>query len=57
MNDIADVEWITQEQYEAGWHFCCDWGGLLIHTSHPEYESCACGYKELRRDSSLRRPA
>lgn len=26
----------------AGWHFCREWDGLLIHKSWPEAEACSC---------------
>lgn len=25
-----------------GWHFCCEWNGLLIHPTHPEFDACTC---------------
>lgn len=34
--------WLTAEEIEAGWHFCCEWDYLLIHPSHPEAECCTC---------------
>lgn len=33
---------LTPEEFAAGWHFCNDWDGLLIHASDPEAEACLC---------------
>lgn len=34
---------LTPEEVAAGWHFCCDWDGLLINDEYPEAECCTCG--------------
>jgi hypothetical protein len=33
---------LTEEEYKAGWHFCYDWDGMLIHESYPEFKCCSC---------------
>lgn len=33
---------LTPEEVDAGYRFCCEWDGLLIHASHPEAECCMC---------------
>ena len=35
-------ERLTKEEFEAGWHFCYDWDGLLIGPEDPEYDVCTC---------------
>jgi len=30
------------EEVAEGWHFCWDWGGLLIHQDDPEACACTC---------------
>lgn len=48
MSDIVDVEWLTNDQLESGYHFCNDWDFMVIHISDPEYASCACWYRGSR---------
>ena len=36
---------LTDEEYEAGWHWCLDWDGLLIGPGWPEMDSCWCHKK------------
>lgn len=33
---------LTPEEVEAGWHFCPDWDGMLIHPNSPEGACCLC---------------
>jgi hypothetical protein len=34
---------LTEEEINAGWHFCPEWDGLLIGPGMAEYESfCSC---------------
>jgi hypothetical protein len=33
---------LTKEEIEDGWHFCCDWDGMLIHPELPEGDCCNC---------------
>lgn len=33
---------LTLEENKAGWVFCCEWDGLLIHKDDPEAECCTC---------------
>ena len=35
-------EKLTDEEREAGWHYCYEWDGLLINKSWPEAECCQC---------------
>jgi hypothetical protein len=37
---------LTAEEVEAGWHWCDEWDGLLIHVDDPEFYSCACSWME-----------
>ncbi|NII73932.1 hypothetical protein FHW84_002505 [Dyella sp. SG562] len=42
MNDAS--VYLTQEEMDAGWHFCHrDWDGLLVGPSMLEWDSCTCG--------------
>lgn len=33
---------LTDAEIDAGWHFCYDWDGMLIHSSDKEAEVCTC---------------
>lgn len=33
---------LTDKEIDDGWHFCNDWDGLLIHTTHDEMQGCHC---------------
>ena len=35
-------EGLTEEEIEAGWHFCPEWDGLLIGPGMVELEACLC---------------
>lgn len=35
-------EALTPKEIAAGWHYCHDWDGLLIHPGDPEAECCSC---------------
>lgn len=37
-------ERLTAPEVEAGWHFCPDLDGRLIHPSWIEYRACRCGH-------------
>ena len=39
-NDLALH--LTKAEYDAGWHFCFDWDGMLIHKDWPEADCCTC---------------
>ena len=41
-DNTKQIPQLTDDEIADGWHFCHDWGGLLIHPACPEYESCAC---------------
>jgi len=33
---------LTVEERKAGWHYCNDWDGRLIHKTDPEFACCSC---------------
>jgi len=33
---------LTAAEVEAGWHFCLDWDGMLIHEDDDEFKCCSC---------------
>lgn len=33
---------LTQEEIKKGWHFCCEWDGLLIGPGMVEMKACQC---------------
>lgn len=33
---------LTDDEIEAGWHFCYDWDGLLVNRYDTEGEGAAC---------------
>jgi hypothetical protein len=37
---------LTQEELDAGWHFCYDWDGMLVGPGMPETEICVCGARK-----------
>ena len=40
---------LTEDEIKAGWHFCDDWDGLLVHPDDIEFQHCTCHYmKEFR---------
>lgn len=39
---MAGLATLTDAERRDGWHFCCEWDGLLIHPTHPEFEACDC---------------
>ena len=45
---------LTQEEADAGWHFCSEWDGMLIGPGMQEYESC-CIHRERRERKSKRK--
>lgn len=53
MRDQAEL---TQEEIDAGWHFCYEWDGLLVGPNMGEMEYCTCArvnkemHKELRKE-------
>lgn len=38
-----DMENLTQEEIDQGWHFCPDWDDLLIGPGMEEIKFCECG--------------
>lgn len=41
MNDPS--VYLTDEERADGWHFCCDWDGLLVGPGTMEWDCCTCG--------------
>lgn len=39
-------ERLTISEVAAGWHFCPDLDGRLIHPRWEEYRHCQCGHSE-----------
>lgn len=41
---------LTRKGFEAGWHFCLDWDGLLVGPSMDEWDYCTRHFlrKELK---------
>lgn len=33
---------LTPEEVAAGWHFCYEWDGMLIHREDMEAKACRC---------------
>jgi len=33
---------LTDEEKEAGWHFCDEWDFMLVGPGTPEQEACLC---------------
>jgi hypothetical protein len=40
---------LTAEEVEAGWHWCDEWDGLLIHVDDVEFEACRCSWMDKFR--------
>jgi hypothetical protein len=40
---------LTQEEIEAGYHWCEEWDGLLIHVDDDEFDCCGCSWMEKFR--------
>lgn len=38
----ANLAAITEAEFEAGWHFCAEWDGLLIGPGYGELSCCTC---------------
>jgi len=39
----SDSLLLTQEEKDAGYHFCHDWDGLLVGLGTMEWDGCTCG--------------
>jgi NTP pyrophosphatase (non-canonical NTP hydrolase) len=39
---FGDEDKLTPEELAEGWHWCCEFDGLLIHPRSPEMEFCKC---------------
>ncbi len=48
---LMSGESLTPEEMADGWHFCCEWDGLLIHPSWREARVCTC-LSENKKDPS-----
>lgn len=33
---------LTDDELKRGWHWCCDWDGLLVGPGMTEQEGCCC---------------
>ena len=40
---------LTQEEIEAGYHWCEEWDGLLIHVDDDEFDCCTCSWMDKFR--------
>ena len=40
---------MSKEEIDAGWHWCNDWDGLLIHVDDDEFKACECSWMEKFR--------
>jgi hypothetical protein len=40
---------LTADEIEAGWHWCEEWDGLLIHVDDVEFDACGCSWMEKFR--------
>lgn len=48
---LMSGESLTPEEIADGWHFCCEWDGLLIHPSWREARVCACTCTKSKGES------
>lgn len=39
---MLGVSNLTVEEINKGWHFCCEWDGLLIGPDDEEITVCSC---------------
>ena len=37
-----DLVALTEDEIKDGWHFCCEWDGLLVGPGMKETEHCQC---------------
>ena len=44
----SDSAELTDAELSEGWHWCEDWGDMLVGPGMHEYEMCDCGVKEER---------
>lgn len=40
---------MSKEEIDAGWHWCEEWDGLLIHVDDDEFVSCTCKFMDRFR--------
>jgi len=38
---------LTGKEIDEGWHWCCEWDGLLVGPGMEELEVCRCGTDEV----------
>ena len=47
---------LTLEERLEGWHFCCEWDGLLVDPMSPEWgdnlKRCRCGHEIPPEDAT-----
>ena len=39
-NGVVPAKWLTK-----GWHFCNEWGRMLVGPTMPEWQACMCEAK------------
>lgn len=42
----GDGVMLTSEEIDAGWHWCEEWDGLLIHVDDDEFDCCSCSWMQ-----------
>lgn len=40
---------LTEEEFAAGWHWCPDWGDMLVGPNTLEMECCTCHSKQFAK--------
>lgn len=45
-------EKLTPEEIQRGWHFCCEWDGLLVSPSMDESFPCCC-YTDQEKEQQV----
>ena len=38
---------LTKEEWEAGWHWCYEWDGMLVGPNTPEALCCSCSHPAI----------
>ena len=42
MDETGPCVQLTEDEVKAGWHFCDEWDGLLVHPDSVEFQHCTC---------------
>jgi len=45
----GDGVMLTNEEIDAGWHWCEEWDGLLVNVDDDEFVSCTCKFMDKFR--------